>query len=46
MTRTLSVIVRTETTDLEDLHRALGHLFDTLPAGFSIGPWQVSDSEA
>ena len=46
MTRTLSVVVKTRVDDLDDLHMALDILFADLPSGFSIGPWQVSDTEA
>jgi hypothetical protein len=46
MTRTLSVVVKAHVTDLDDLRMALDLLFADLPAGFSVGPWQVSDTEA
>jgi len=46
MTRTLSVVVKTNVDDIDDMLAALDALFAELPEGFSIGPWQVSDSEA
>ena len=42
--RTLQVRVEVEVMDLDDLHAALSDLMDALPAGFRVGPWQVSES--
>ena len=46
MTRTLSVVVKTNVYDLDDLNVTLSRLLAQLPDGFSVGPWQVSDTEA